>query len=113
MNRVKLYLELWTEWMKDDRSEIARKLGYSASKLIKSEASHDFDQLADSEEAKAANIVDTVIHDEEYIGVLERAAIYHFHLGARYPSDAGEIREVAYAWALDGLERGINAKGLA
>ena len=113
MNRVKRYLEIWVEWMKDDRSEIARKLGYSASKIIKGEASHDFDQLADGEEAKAALTVDAVIHDAEYIGQLEKAAIYHFHLGTKYPENAEEIREVAYAWALDGLERGINAKGLA
>lgn len=113
MNRVKRYLELWVKLMANNRLEIQRSVGMKTSSFIKSGASHDFDKLADNQELKDAITVDAIIDDEAYIGTLEKAAIYHFHLGTDYPKNAGEIAEVAYAWALDGLERGLNAKGLA
>lgn len=110
--RVKRYLRIWSDWQLNDKAEIQRKLGVKLSKLVQSGAGHDFDQLADGQEHKDALSVESIINDEAYITPQEKSAIHAIHLASRWQYMELSVLRV-YENALESLERGLNAKGLA
>lgn len=111
--RVRYYLQLWQEWQLNDSTEIGR-LGYpSKCLMLVSNGAASFEDMADSAESRAAQIVDTIIEDME---ARFRLAIHHFHLaavwGTKRANGKAEMMN-AYGEALIQLETGLNRKGLA
>lgn len=103
--KVIFYLELWSDWMKEDNP----KLGYKTkSSGFMSGSIHSFDDLEDEVNNKSAQIVDKCIDD---LSPIERTAINVRWLGERTLVNPIMI-DVHYGVALSKLAKKLQDKGL-
>lgn len=111
--RVKYYLELWSEWHKDDHAEIKQLTGNKSQCMsFIQPGAHTFEDMAETAESRAAVIVDSIIEDIQLMPSHQKLAIHHFHLAAVWKPARYDIED-CYQDALESLERGLNLKGLA
>lgn len=103
--KVVYYLELWRDWMKQSN----HKLGYkSKSTGFNTGGIHSFEDMADEQDIKSAQIVDSCIDD---LNAIERTSINVRWLGEQTLVNPIMI-DTHYNVALSKLSKKLSEKGL-
>ena len=105
--KVKEALNVWSEWMQQDRDAIAMGYGKCSGFDIGGSTS----SWSDFERKVENNLAINVQAIYEGLKHTQQIAIDHFHLAAVWKSNRGSL-ENDYADALIGIEIGLRRRGL-
>ena len=106
--RLTWHCENWRTWQEDRKSDFGRGYPSRASSRMGQSGSRDFDSMVAAADGHCARAVDAIV---DGLPPVERCAVYHVHLAARFPYPATCAMDV-YELARAEIRRGLMKRGI-